>query len=536
MEFLIRKDTPTVPHKKHWQFCVGSGHALLALRTDYARQLKFIHDTLGIQRVRFHGIFDDDMRTCTDLTAVMFGLPGAEKFTEFNFNACGVAYDNVLEAGMKPFVELSFMPKRLMSSDEKREKEGAFFYKPLIVPPEDEKAWVEYIQAFLRFLIHRYGVEEIRTWCFEVWNEPDLPGAFFNGSRDEYFRLYEITARAIKDVDPAIPVGGPSTSGSKWVKSFLQFCRENDVPVDFVTTHQYYGDPLSGVEDQGDPLAEGEGHAGFDVKTFLANAGKRLQNATGTSMLEGLRAVMGDQTEEQDVPNNGFSRNSAIVRQQAGDVPLYYTEWNENAGFSSFTNDTRKVAAYDVKAALDVMDNMDGSSIWCFSDIFEEFHPFPEEFHGGFGMLTQNGIPKPVYYAMKMLADAGEQRLVLDRDATWGEIGIGAFKAPGETQVLLFRQKMKNLDLPKEKATVRIELPQAPRQVLVRRVDEAHGNPLPLWEAMGRPQSLNRQEVEQIKAQSAVTEEAWPFTFENGMLTVEAELGVNDVYFIRAIG
>ena len=264
-------------------------------------------------------------------------------------------------------------------------------------------------------------------------------------NRDEYFRLYEITARAIKDVDPAIPVGGPSTSGSKWVKSFLQFCRENDVPVDFVTTHQYSGDPLSGVEDQGDPLAEGEGHAGFDVKTFLANAGKRLQNATGTSMLEGLRAVMGDQTEEQDVPNNGFSRNSAIVRQQAGDVPLYYTEWNENAGFSSFTNDTRKVAAYDVKAALDVMDNMDGSSIWCFSDIFEEFHPFPEEFHGGFGMLTQNGIPKPVYYAMKMLADAGEQRLVLDRDATWGEIGIGAFKAPGETQVLLDKNLQNDL-------------------------------------------------------------------------------------------
>jgi xylan 1,4-beta-xylosidase len=317
------------------------------------------------------------------------------------------------------------------------------------------------------------------------------------------------------------------------VKSFLKFCKENDVPVDFVTTHQYSGDPLGGVEDQGDPMADGEGSAGFDVKAFLNSMGPKLKNAQGHSMLEGLRALMGDQSEERDIPNDGFFRNSAIVRKQAGDMPLYYTEWNENAGFGSYTNDTRKVAAYDVKAALDVMDNMDGSSIWCFSDVFEEFHPFPEEFHGGFGMLSQSGIPKPVYHAMKMLADAGDERLVLDEKATWGEIGIAAFRQEKNNQVLLFRQKMKNLDLPKEKAVVRIEQPEAPRQVLLRRVDEEHGNPLKLWENMGRPQDLNRREVEQLKRQSAVNDESWPFAYENGVLTLEAELGVNDVYFFE---
>ena len=534
MEFLICKDTPAVPHKKHWQFCVGSGHALLALRTDYVRQLRFIHDTLGIQRVRFHGIFNDDMRTCSRLTD-LFQMEGAENFREYNFHACGIAYDNVLEAGMKPFVELSFMPRHLMSRDEGRGKEGGFFYKPLIVPPEDEQAWADYIRAFVRFLVHRYGAEEVRTWYFEVWNEPDLPGAFFNGSRDEYFRMYEVTARAIKAEDSRIPVGGPSTSGSKWVSSFLRFCRENDVPVDFVTTHQYAGDPLGGVEDQGDPLSDREGTAVFDFQAFISSLGYKLNNARSDSMLDGLRAVMGDQSEEQDIPNDGFFRNSAIVRRQAGSMPLYYTEWNENSGFSAFTNDTRKVAAYDVKAALDVADHMDGSSIWCFSDIFEEFHPFPEEFHGGFGMLSQSGIPKPVYHAMKMLADAGDERLVLGENATWGEIGIAAFRQSGDMQVLLFRQKMKNLDLPGEKAVVKIELSRAPKQVLLRRVDESHGNPLRLWEEMGRPRDLNRQEVEELKRQSAVTDESWPFAFENGILTLEAELGVNDVYYFQVI-
>ena len=250
MEFRIRKNTPVHPHDKHWQFCVGSGHAVLALRTDYTRQLKFIHDTLGIERVRFHGIFCDDMRTFNDLS-MMYPIPGSEAFEEYNFNACGVAYDNVLDAGMKPFVELSFMPGKLARKKEGEKPEGSFFYKPLIVPPEDLEAWKKYITAFLDFLIHRYGSEEIRTWFFEVWNEPDLPVAFWNGTRDEYFQLYEATAQAIKAKDPQIRVGGPATSNSKWVRSFLKYCRERNVPVDFVSTHQYAGDPLGGVESQG---------------------------------------------------------------------------------------------------------------------------------------------------------------------------------------------------------------------------------------------------------------------------------------------
>ena len=274
MEFTISSDSARIPHKKHWQFCVGSGHALLALRTDYACQLKFIHDELGIERVRFHGIFCDDMRTCSDLS-VQMPAPGAEEFAEYNFNACGLAYDNVLEAGMKPFVELSYMPERLALKEEGRPLNGIFFYRPVIVPPADEEAWKKYIQAFIRFLLNRYGKEEVRTWYFEVWNEPDLPVVFWNGSRDEYFRLYAVTAQAIKEVDGLLRVGGPATSGSKWVKSFLRYCRENQAPVDFVSTHQYAGDPLGGVEDQGDEDGQA-GEGGESWTERMKKAGQTL--------------------------------------------------------------------------------------------------------------------------------------------------------------------------------------------------------------------------------------------------------------------
>ena len=527
MEFLIRRDAKRIPHKKHWRFCVGSGHALLALRADYAKQLKFIHDSLGIERVRFHGIFCDDMRTFSDLS-VQMDVEGADRFTEYNFNACAAAYDNVLEAGMKPFVELSFMPEKLALKEEGRPLKGGFFYRPNIVPPADYGAWRDYLQAFIRFLRKRYGEEEIRSWYFEVWNEPDLPYVFWNGSREEYFRLYAESVRAIRDVDPEIRVGGPSTSNSKWIGSFLDYCSRNGVPVDFVSTHQYAGDPIGGVEDQGD----GEGQAGGAEawQEHLRAAAEALKQTREKTFLAGFRAMTPDKSETTDLPDDVFRKNAARAREQAKGKPLFYTEWNENAIFSAYTNDTRKVAAYDVKTALAVADDVTGSSIWCFSDIFEELHPFPQEFHGGFGMLTQHGIPKPVYHAMKLLADAPDTRIDLGKDALDGEIGTAAFTDGRETHVILFRQKMKNLDLPAEEAVIRIEMPGEPASVTVKRIDETHGNPLRIWEEMGSPETLTPAETEEIRRRSAAEAEKWPYSYGNGVLTIRAALGVNDVY------
>ncbi len=528
MNVFIPANAPKLPHKRHWQFCVGSPHAQMALRTDYTRQLKFIHDTLGIQRVRFHGIFCDDMRTLNDLSMQM-NVPGAEQFTEYNFNACGLAYDNVLEAGMKPLVELSFMPGKLALREETRPVQGGFFYHPNIVPPADDCVWRDYVQAFVRYLLKRYGTEEVRTWLFEVWNEPDLPYVFWNGSRDEYFHLYDVTARAVKDVDALLKVGGPSTSGSKWIGSFLQYCREHQVPVDFVTTHQYAGDPLGGVEDQGDP-EDGQAGGFESWQEHLRQAAETLRTVEDKTFLAGYRAVTPDKSETVELPDDLFRKNAVRVKQQAQGLPVYYTEWNENAIFSAYTNDTRKVAAYDVKMALAVSDDVSGSSIWCFTDIFEELHPFPQEFHGGFGMLTQHGIPKPVYHAMKLLADAPDTRLDLGKDALDEEIGTAAFVNESQLHVIAFRQKMKNLSIPAEPLRITVELPHSPRAVTVKRIDEAHGNPLKLWEEMGSPEVLTRTQEQALMQKSAVNPEPWPFTWDNGILTLNAALGVNDVY------
>ena len=249
MKFTIPANAPAKPFHKHWQFCVGSGHAAMAMRTDYCEQLKQIHDELGIERVRFHGIFSDDMHTYDTMSTVM-PMPGSEQvpFYENSFRLPGLVYDNVLKAGMKPFVELSFMPSPMA----KRPTRGTFYWKPCIAPPKDEAQWQAYIQKFVRFLLNRYGKEEVETWFFEVWNEPDLKTPFFDGTQEDYFRLYEITAKAVKAVDDKLKVGGPATSNSKWVAAFVDYCKAHDAPVDFITTHQYAGDPISEVCDQKD--------------------------------------------------------------------------------------------------------------------------------------------------------------------------------------------------------------------------------------------------------------------------------------------
>lgn len=526
MEIQIRKNSKKTQLNKHWQYCVGSGHAPLALRADYLRQLKQVHEELGIQRVRFHGIFNDDMQVVMKYSDLM-SLPGAEKLVQVSFRKIGMVYDNILACGMKPYVELSFMPKHLASSDAK----CAFYYGGCIAPPRDDEEWIGFIKKFVTYLIDRYGAEEVESWPFEVWNEPDV-FVFWAGTKEQYFHLYEITARAIKEVDDKICVGGPAASGSKWVGSFMAYCKEREIPVDFISSHQYAGDPIGGVESTEDLEAEGNPQAEMPDLQLMEHLFDGMENS---SILDGLRKMMPDKSELTDISNNGFRQNAAVVKSQAEGLPIYYSEWNENAIFSAYTNDTRKVAAYLVKVALDTEPLIDGSSIWCFSDIFEEFSEFPQEFHGGFGLMTHSGVPKPQYYALKMLNDLAENRLDLGDGATDQEIGVAAFSGNGRIQILLFRQKMKNLDLPKEKATICVELNKEPYNVFLERIDEEHGNPLKLWEEWGSPEDLKPAEQEELIRRTRMEKESAEYVYENGQVVMGAELAVNDIYLFTII-
>lgn len=524
MEVKINQELRSHKFDKHWQFGIGSDHASQLLRKDYFEQVKLVHEELGIRYIRFHGIFCDDMKTIQTFRNV-YGTPGMEKYREISFRKCGQVYDNVLESGMKPFVELSFMPSALARA----EADPHVLYGANTNLPKDFREWSQYIQAFIRYLLHRYGEEELKEWYFEVWNEPDLQHPFFKGTQEDYFALYDTTVRAIKEICPKLRVGGPATSGSHWIGEFVNHCRENQIPVDFVSTHQYVGDPFIGVsENTGDPalnLLTPEEQAKKNEAFFAS-----LEE--GTSLLEILRRMFGDPSDDRNLDRDVFPKNAEVVRKQAGGLPVFYDEWNMSATFSAYSNDTRKQAAYLIRTALNMEGKTDGTCVWCVSDIFEELHQFSEEFHGGFGLVTQGGIKKPSFYALKMLEEAGENRLDLPVSEE-NETEAAAFTDEQGMQILLVRQNLQQTDAPAETIHVSVELEQEPSKVSLFRIDETHCNPLKLWEDMGSPADMTREEIQSLKTRSEMIEETPEYQYQNGTFTFTAEMMVNDIYFLR---
>lgn len=180
--------------------------------------------------------------------------------------------------------------------------------------------------------------------------------------------------------------------------------------------------------------------------------------------------------------------------------------------------------------SLKIDEYVSGTSLWCFSDIFEELHMFNEEFHGGFGVMTRHGILKPSYYALKFLASVGDERYVLDD--TYEDITLAAFDKQDEVQILITRQNMKNLfDVPKKE--VSIELNLNAKWILIEGITDESGNPLKEYEKMNSPKYLTKNQINEIKVKSMVIEQ--PIDFENicGNVSFKLSLGINDSYLVK---
>nr|WP_081983969.1 hypothetical protein [Massilia sp. JS1662] len=215
-----------------WSKCGGSDRANITMRDDWRQDLVRFQKEAGLERVRFHGIFNDENGVYTPIL-------GQQKVP--NWQNVDRIYDGLLERGVQPFVELGFMPQYLASG-----KATFGYYKANITPPTDYADWGNFLKAFVQHLIDRYGSAEVRQWYFEVWNEPNL-GFFWSGTQADYFELYKASVTALKSVDPKLMVGGPSTSRIAWIPEFLAYCDSNRLPIDFVSTHLYAGDDQKAI-------------------------------------------------------------------------------------------------------------------------------------------------------------------------------------------------------------------------------------------------------------------------------------------------
>lgn len=344
---------------RYYQRCITFGRAAEGLRADFREQLIEMQKEIGFEYVRFHGLFHDDMAVYSEKD----GTP------QLWFGYIDKLFDFLLENGLKPLLELGFVPTELATVPN-----TVFWWHANGCPPTDYDKWHFLVKGTVEHLVARYGLEEVKTWYFEVWNEPNL-GSFWRGTQEEYFRLYEVSVDAVKSVCPDLRVGGPSTSGADfrhgltYLKEFIVFCENKNLPVDFFTAHPY---PTYWPLD-----VDGNEQMGYMKKEIC------------TEFINNMKQI--------------------VSASRYAEAELHLTEWNSSPSPRDLIHDTPFEAPFILYNITQNFNKIDSLGYWAFTDIFEENGPGREEFHGGFGLFTNNGIKKPSYWAYYLLSKLGEE-------------------------------------------------------------------------------------------------------------------------------
>ena len=343
---------------RYFSECVGAGRAAEVMRYAASKQLEYIQSICPFRYIRFHGLFHEEM-------AVVKRNENGE--LEFSFFYIDQLFDRLLGLGIRPVVELSPMPV-IMAKDEKY----LMWWKMNVSMPENIREWHELLKVFVLHITARYGREEIKNWFFEVWNEPDHP-AFFTEYEDitKYFELYDTAVDAVKSVDVNYKVGGPSTAAPDWIPAFIKHCKEKSVPLDFVSTHSY------------------------GVKGFFDDKGTKILSLLPVGNIVSAVKETGELCRQ-----NGF--------------PLFITEWSSSFSPRDPVHDTYFGAIFILNTLKHCKGYAQIMSYWTYTDIFEELGPPMSLFHGGFGLLTVNGIPKPAFHAFRFLNALADRELECD--------------------------------------------------------------------------------------------------------------------------
>ncbi len=475
-----------------FNFAVGAGRANEGLRADWQQQLAEIKRDAGFKYIRMHGLLSDDM------AVYHVDAQGKE---HYNFQYIDALYDYLLSIKIKPFVELGFMPSQMASGDK-----TIFWWRGNVTPPKNYEAWERLVKALTAHWTERYGADEVASWYFEVWNEPNLDG-FWAGTQDDYFKLYAHAARAIKSVDARYRVGGPATAGAAWIPETIAYADKNRVPLDFISTHTY------GVS-QG----------------FLDEFGKK-----GTVLNKDDGAISAD-----------VLRNRREIGASAmPTLPLHYTEWSSSYTPSDPSHDSYHQAAYILQKLKQVGTAAQSMSYWVFTDIFEEAGPRFEAFHGGFGLMNAQGIKKPAYFAYQFLNQLAPNELkntdVRSYATTDGQ---------GNAQVLLWDythtlpEKINNQqyfiqDLPardKGKVAVKVAgLKPGAYTLTVSQVGYKQNDAYTGFIGMGSPRQLTRPQVTALKdmATGKPSAQKTVRVGADGRFSTSLPLRENDVYLLN---
>jgi xylan 1,4-beta-xylosidase len=453
-------NAPAHPFPHFWEQMFGSGRAILSLRASYRQDLREVKQITDFQYVRFHAILDDDVGVYSE---------DANGNPIYNFSYVDQIYDGLLANGVKPFVELSFMPYQLASASTLQ----AFWYKPNVAPPKDWKKWDHLITAFVTHLVNRYGMDQVASWYFEVWNEPNLDFWAGNPKQPTYFELYDHTARDIKQVSKRLRVGGPATAQAAWVADLIRHCAESHIPLDFVSTHVYGNDRAEDVFGT---------HENIPRSAMVCRAVKKVH----------------EEIEHSSMPHE----------------PLIWSEFNASYKNEPDVTDSTYMGPWLGNTIRQCDGLVDMMSYWTFSDVFEEQGVVKTPFYGGFGLIAEDDIPKPAFDAFELLHKLGDQRIDIDSDSAL------LTRAQDRTYVLaLWNYAPPDDGGQPEHVTLNFKSASLTKATLWR-VDSDHGDSYRAFKQMGEPRFPTREQIKQLRAAGELSS---PETadVQNGTVTLD---------------
>jgi len=484
----INPDQQSAELRMPWKNCIAVGRAYDLTRADLLDHLKYIQENIGYKYCRFHAIFDDDMRVVTRST---------NGSINYNWHQIDQVYDALLKIGLRPFVELNPMPTALASGTTLM-----FNYKMNVTPPKSYDEWGNLIFAFTSHLVDRYGIEEVRKWYFEVWNEPNLLG-FWTGTKDEYWKLYASSAFAVKKVDKGLRIGGPATSKANWVADIIDYCKANQVPLDFVSTHLYPQDEMVTYPDGQSPHKPGD---------FFQNTFRDVQKTVRASAMPNLE--------------------------------IHWTEWNtlaaKNAKEVSWTKNVNVDNAHAASlivyncVALDTVCNT--MSYWVASDIFAESVIPNSPFSCTYGLVTIHGIPKASYNAFYFLNKMKGN--VLNTTLPAGiPSGYGALATKDGKTLRILMWNYQPLGLVNQGTWIgNLQLPLVFDTIplcVEATIKPGSGSPWETWQVMGSPINITKTQEQLLRAAAMPEYKSYSVKKQNDVHIVPFSLKPGDVKYFE---
>ena len=450
----------------------------------------------------------------------------------YNWKIVDSIFDTYVKRGMKPIAEIGFMPLALSVKPQPYEHHWTPVadYKHIFTgwayPPKDYQKWGELVYQWVKYCVERYGKKEVESWWWEVWNEPNI--GYWQGTRDEYFELYDFAADALKRACPGARIGGPTTTSPRdekanaFLAAFLQHCADSTnyatgqkgSPLDYVSFHA-----------KGSP-AFTEGHVRMNMAVQLTDIYKGFETVVASPKFKDLPIIIGECDPE------GCAACSVDFNPQ--------NAYRNGTMYSSYTA-ASYARIYDIAKELGV--NIEGAVSWSF-----EFENQP--WFAGFRDLATNGVDKPVLNVFRMFGQMKGKQLVVENDKAFSVeqlrttgvhdsiADVSAMATAGDKAAYVMLWNYYDDDTSGPAAKVKLLLNNIPAsKVTVNeyRIDDDHSNSYTTWKKMGSPQQVTKEQYSVLEKSGKLQSYQKPYrkTVRNGVFTAGISLPRQTVSLLK---